>query len=196
MGGVTFREVMTGQLTAGETDPRAAYSGHGTSGIRLMATINIADLRTFFEDPTHSASMVADLDMPRIGGRLTNVTGRFGLFVPTGDARSTQMLYELPLTIEGREHFLRGVKNIRVAAPWRMWPATTTLLTTLHEGDTDVGKVVAAGILRIRPLGVIGMLSTLRGIGEHAVGYAGPVVEFLTFFVGGLFSTYVLRRRA
>jgi hypothetical protein len=194
--GVRFREEMAGQLTTGETDPIAGYRGRGTGAITMYAAIEIADVPAFIADPGHNAELTAEIDIPRLGGRFTSGVGHFGLFVPTEDARVTNMVYELPVVIDGEDHLLRGVKPIRVAAPWRLWPATTTLLTTLHQGDSAEGKVVAAGALRLGMKELVAMVRTMEGTADWAVERWWRVAQFLGFFTGGLVSTYLLRRRA
>lgn len=195
-GGVTFREVMSGQLMVGESDPSAGYRARGTAAIRVTATVTILDIDEFLRDPAHGAALSAELDVPRVAGPVQSTEGQFGLFVPTGDARTTHMRYELPLVVDGQPHLLQGIKTITPDAAWRLWHATTTLHTTLYDiSESDV-KIVAAGVLRLRPFGLLAMLKSMQGTGPRRSTRICSVAQFLSFFVGGLVSTYVLHRRA
>lgn len=197
MSGVTFREVMTGQLTLGTADPRAGYQNPNSVGFVVDATIDIPDLTAFLDDPNHRGGLFADVEVPRWGEQFgSRVGGAFGLFTPTEHARTTHMVYELPVTIDGRPHWIVGVKQIRVEAIWRLWPATTTLYTTVHEGRDSSGAVVGAGIVRLNLSGVLAMLATMRGTRARWPVRGWNVLRFLTFFTTGLVSTYLLRRRA
>jgi hypothetical protein len=195
-GGVTFREVMKGQLKLGETDPSTGYRGAGTAAITMTATVTIDDVRAFVRDPVHTAVLCADLDLPKIAGPTQSAAGRFGLFVPTADARTTQMRYELPLQVDGKPHLLRGIKTITPAGPWLLWRATTTLHATLHDVTDSDEQIVAAGILRLGPFGLLAMMRTMHGTGARPWVRTRSVAQFLGFFVGGLVSTYLLHRRA
>jgi hypothetical protein len=195
-GGVTFREVMSGQLTVGQSDPRAGYKQAGSSAVTMRATITIADVSAFVRDPGHCAQLCAELDLPRITGRVQSSAGHFGLFVPTSDARTTLMRYELRFEIGGKPHLLRGVKNCTAAPLWRLWRATTTLNTTLHDLSDSDERIVAAGIMRLGPVGLLAMLKTMHGIGTRPWVRIRSTAQFLGFFIGGLVSTYLLQRRA
>ncbi|KAA0017062.1 hypothetical protein [Antrihabitans cavernicola] len=184
--GLRFREVMTGQVTMGEKDPWVGYRSPASAAVTFTARITIEDIGTFLADPDHAAALSADLDVPRLGGRIASRGGVFGVFTPTDDARTTHIRYELPITIDDRPHWLHGVKVVTVAAPWRLWPATTTLLTFIHEGVDDSGAIVGAGVLKMGAGKLIRSVTTLRG----------AVAQYLSFFAGGLISTYLLRRRA
>lgn len=198
--GVRFDEVMTGRLALGETDPRAGYRSPGAVGVVLRCRIRIADVDAFLDDPAHGAELLGDVDIPVLGGRFESEAGRFGLFVPSGSARLTHMVYESRVVIDGRPHWFHGHKEIRVAGPWRLWPATTTLLVTLHDGageSEDAGPVVGAGVLRLRPTDFLSLLGSLRATGGATARRRWAARgRFTVFFAGGLVSTYLLRRRA
>ncbi len=196
MTGVEFREVMTGQITLGAADPWAGYRGSASVGVILNATVTIDSVKAFLADPRHPGVLTVDFVAPRWGEQIAGGTGQFGLFVPSGQARTTHMLYELPVVIDGRRYWLRGVKYVTVSGIWRMWSATTTLLTTVHAGDDNTGAVVGAGVLRLDLPGLFSMLGTMRGANGRWSNRVWAVARFLAFFAGGLFSTYVLRRPA
>ncbi|MFG1783113.1 hypothetical protein ACGFIU_11785 [Rhodococcus oryzae] len=196
VAGIRFGETMTGQITLGETDPRSGYRNPGAFGVVVRGTIHIEDLGAFLDDPRHEARLAGEVDIPSLGGRFESDSGRFGLFTPTEQARMTHMVYELGVDIGGVGHWFRGHKEIRVAGPWRLWPATTTLLVTLHEGDRE-GPVVAAGMLRLRLTAFTALLGSLTVTGGVSMWRRWATSgRFTAFFAGGLISTYLLRRRA
>jgi hypothetical protein len=213
MSGLTFREVMTGQLSLREPDPRKGYRKPGSVGIAFRARVEIADIAAFLADPQHPGVLITNVEVPRWGAQLPDATGRFALFAPvaaqpgcesfrspgtpkrlTADDRSrgTQMIYETPVLINGEPHRLCGVKELRIAGPWRLWPATTTLFVEVRQGADGVGAVVGSGILRLSLSGFVAMLATMRGTGGPLRQVA--VVRFMVFFVRGLVATYLLRR--
>ncbi len=203
--GVTFAERMTGLLSMGEKDPVAGYHAPGATGVVFDARVTIADLDAFLDDPGHVGALSAVVDIPRWGGRFTSGPGRFELFAPTDSARATRMSYSLPITVDGVAHTFAGSKTVRVGPPWRLWPDTTTLHTTVHEAPAVTGLAlvgepsgmpVAAGLMRITVPALFDMAGTVHGVGPGRLARAAAVSRFLGFFAGGLTSTYLLRRRA
>jgi len=56
VAGITFREMMAGGFTLGETDPLRGREKGKAAGTRLAmhATIDIRDIRAFVSDPQHA----------------------------------------------------------------------------------------------------------------------------------------------
>ncbi len=196
MTGVEFREVMTGQVTFGAVDPWAGYRASASAGVILEARVTIDNITEFIADPHHPGVLTVDFVAPRWGEQIAGGTGQFGLFVPSDQDRTRHMVYELPVVIDGRRYWLRGVKHVTVSGIWRMWSATTTLLATVHAGADNTGPVVGAGVLRLDLPGLLSMLGTMSGANGRWPSRVWAVTRFLAFFAGGLFSTYVLRRPA
>ena len=194
MSGMTFHEVMTGQLAKGVTDPRKGYRTRGSSGIALRARVDIDDIAAFLADPEHHGSLIAAFEIPRWGAQHASSKGDFNLFSPAGD-RASLMIYEAPILLDGVEHWLRGVKRVEVAGLWRMWPATTTLLVEVRTGKDGSGAVVASGVLRLNFSGLVASIASMRGAGGIWPFRHFAVVRYLTFFARALVSTYILRRR-
>ncbi|NMN98153.1 hypothetical protein [Antrihabitans stalactiti] len=194
MSGMTFHEVMTGQLAKGVTDPRKGYRTRGSSGIALRARIDIDDIAAFLTDTHHRGNLNAAFEIPRWGAQHATSKGDFNLFSPAGD-RASLMIYEAPILLDGVEHWLRGVKRVEIAGPWRMWPATTTLLVEVRTAKGGAGVVVASGILRLNVLGLVASIATMRGTGVVWPLRHFAVVRYLTFFAWALVCTYILRRR-
>ena len=194
MRGLTFHEVMTGQLSLRAPDPRKGYRQPGSVGIAFRAKIEIANIETFLTDPQHRGALTSNVEVPRWGAQSTDSEGLFGLFVPA-EPSMTHMIYQSPIMINGLPHRLCGVKELRVAGPWRLWPATTTLLVEVRQGADGAGAPVGSGILRLSLTGFVSMIATMRGTGGRWPLRHMAVVQFMIFFVRGLVATYLLGRR-
>jgi hypothetical protein len=198
--GLRFREVMTGMITKGATDPAEGYANPAAVGMVLQAAVTIPNLPEFLRDPNHGGTWEAGGDIPVWDGRITPAAdGDFGLFRRTiGPKRKAvrQMVYDTEITVAGQTYFLQGRKVIEPGPPWRVWHATTTLYVKIFERGSASGQPVAAGILRLSPMGFIRQLTTMRIIGRFGfvdkLSYLGM---FIKFFTGSLVRTYVFWRR-
>jgi cholesterol oxidase len=198
--GLRFREVMTGMITKGCTDPGEGYADPAAVAMTLRATVTIDCLPTFLRDPNHRATWEAGGDIPVWDGRITPAAdGDFELFRRTiGPNRKAlrQMVYDTEITLAGQTYLFQGRKVIEPGPPWRVWYATTTLYVKFFKRDDPSGQPVAAGILRLSPVGFIRQLTTMRVVGRFGLydklHYLGM---FMRFFAGSLVRTYVFRRR-
>lgn len=194
--GVSFREVMTGRITLGETDPVRGAANDAAFPVSLHGTIDIDDIRAFVRHPQHRAALAGHLEIQRLGGWFPAARGNFGLFSPTENPALTHMVYEMAVSIGGRPMWFKGRKHVRIAGPWALWPATTTLYVTLHDGQDDGAPVIGAGILRLGIPALISLLATLHATGcDHWWAKLRANARFLRFFGGQLVRTYLLRRR-
>lgn len=192
--GINFREVMTGRLTFGVTDPSAGYDTAAAVPFILNASINIRDVDQFVDDPTHAGELTGRLYSPRAGFYLPGVSGVFRLFSPSGDPALTYMIYELGYVRDGKPYYFAGRKLVRIGPPWRAWRETTTLHVTLHEKDA-AGPVVAAGMLRLNLFDLLALLGALNATGcETWPERWRAVMSFAGFFTRELWRTYVARR--
>jgi predicted patatin/cPLA2 family phospholipase len=195
--GVGFRETMRGRITEGEQDPVKGARGPAAIPVALHATINIDDVAAFARDPSHTGRLHGWLEAHRLGGWLPTADGRFGLFTPTADPDVSHMVYDLRLRVDGRDVYMRGRKHVALAFPWRLWPATTTLYVTLHEGRDEQGPIVAAGVLRLGVGALFALLSTLVATGcDRGSERRRAKRRFMTFFAANLARIYLARRRA
>jgi predicted patatin/cPLA2 family phospholipase len=193
--GLTFRETMTGRLTMGATDPRKGYDDPAAFPFVLHASIGIDDTKAFAADRTHSGELVGHLVSPRFGGLFSASRGVFQLFAPSGDPRTTWMVYAMGLRKDGKAYWFSGRKHVTIALPFRLWRATTTLHVTLHEGEDESGPVVAAGILRLGVFDLLALLGTVRATGCTTLGQRWrAIAAFVGFFARELTRTYLLRR--
>ena len=195
--GVHFRDVMTGRIALGETDPVSGARSDAAMPVALHAVIDIDDLGAFITDPDHLDGLSGHVEWHRRGGWLPVMNGRFGLFTPAADdPRLSYMIYGAAVKIAGKDHWLNGRKHVRTGRPWRLWKETTTLYVTLHEGRSGDGPVVGAGVLSLGPSALLSLLRTFR-----ATGCSGPwlrvknAVQFFGFFASALVHHYLLGRR-
>ena len=163
--GISFREVMRGNITLGETEPAKGFSSKAAVAVALHGAIGIDNIQDFVVDPQHQGDLCGHVECHRWGGWLPAARGQFGLFSPSSDPRLNYMVYRMEIRIDGKTHWFNGRKHVRIAGPWRLWPATTTLYVTLHEGSNETGPIVGAGILCLGVSDLVGLLRTLRATG-------------------------------
>ena len=193
--GIAFREVMTGRIAFGKTDPKEGYKDTAAVPMRLHGSINVRDISIFLKDPKHEGEIVGHLEIHKYGGWLPAMKGQFGLFTPSGDSTMAYMIYDMGVLIDGQEFWLHARKYVRIAMPWKLWPATTTLYITLHKGRDQTGKIVAAGILRLNVFNLLSLLSTFHATGCETQRHKLKAVwGFFRFFAGQLIRIYFLRR--
>ena len=107
------------------------------------------------------------------------------------------MLYELWFTDDqGRRRTLAGHKVIIDHAGLDLWRDTTTLYTKVLDGHLegsgkDSASVIAAGILRIKPMMFARQLTTFRSSGGTFAERAGAMSRFARLFTGALWDVYV-----
>jgi predicted acylesterase/phospholipase RssA len=195
--GVSFRETMAGGFMLGETDPlKGCAKGNANfTQLSMHATIDIRDIAAFVSDPQHQGAITGHIDFAPLGYQLLASHGVFKLFAPSGELGLRWMVYELGFQAQGKSYYLAGKKEVRVGSILRMWSATTTLFTTLYEGDDTTAPVVGAGVLS---LGVGELLKLGRTL--HATNTASlsqrirTVARFFSFFASALWQTYVRKK--
>jgi len=195
--GVQFREVMSGRVTFGETDPVKGYRSVAAMPVAIRATIDVEDMRAFVLDPSHLGDLTGHIEIHRRGGWLPVKRGVFGLFTPSGqDPKLSYMVYAASFEIDGELFWFNGRKHVRAGPPWRMWKETTTLYVTVHRGEDETGPVVAAGVLSLGVTALMALMGTFRATGvegrRQAMRTAGA---FFRFFARELVRNYVTRRR-
>ncbi|MDB5072170.1 MAG: patatin [Candidatus Eremiobacteraeota bacterium] len=194
--GIAFREVMHGYFTLGENDPvigekRGRAAG---SSIVLHAAITIHDLARFIGDPTHRGSLDGHLDVTGFGESLPTTRGVFNLFSPSNDASTKLMVYEAGFRHGGRDYYMAGKKLVKHHTVLKLWPDTTTLYIVLHEGRDASGPVAGAGVLHLNVMDLVRLLVGMHAIDTDAEHTTPDVTfEFLRFFLGELWATYIRR---
>jgi cholesterol oxidase len=198
-----FTEEMKGWFSFAESDfERGAEQGRA-DGASLMfhLTITTDDVRSFIDDPDHTARARGWVSSDVLGGRLPVERGIFNLFV-TEAPRARRMLYRLYFE-DGVGHplTLSGFKEIRGGGLTEVWPETSTLYTRILQGHVDEqaekgAGLVGCGILRILPHDFVRQLTTFRMRGGVIFGRLRALADFGRLFAGQLWVVFAWRRRS
>jgi predicted acylesterase/phospholipase RssA len=196
--GIGFRETMGGFFSLGATDPLAGakLGKESNTQVALHASIDIEDIAAFIADPQHVSGLSGHIDFAPMGMNIPASHGVFALFMPGDEPGLSWMVYELGFQHAGKDYYLAGKKEVRVASLLRMWPATTTLYTRLHEGCDASGPVVGAGVLTLGVSALMSLASTFHASNAPSIGASfNAISKFIGFFTRSLVSTYVMRRQ-
>jgi hypothetical protein len=187
--GITFKETMTGWFALDATEPGdgAARGQRARTRLALHGEVTIDDLEAFVADPQHGGRLTGTIDFRPLGAALAGTRGVFKLFSPAEQPDTRLMVYELAFTADGRPRYLAGRKIVHDDVGFDLWPDTTTLYTTLHEGADATGRVIGAGILRLGVRELMDLLSTLKPTGG---GDLKTVARFGRMFFGELWGLY------
>ena len=125
---------------------------------------------------------------------MVSTKGVFNLFSPTDDPKMKYMVYEMGFLAAGKAYYMAGHKSVKDAPMFDLWKATTTLYTTVHEGDDATGAVVAAGIISLGMGDLMAMIPTMHATNAaSAAEGAEAFAKFGKFFLGELWETYVAK---
>lgn len=195
--GIQFTESMKGFFgKAAEGNYQAGLEkgrAEGTS-FEFVLTVIADDVDRFLDEPEHEAGMVGTVRAPSLSEKPLTVTdGRFNLFVDVDDAPVTKkMIYNMTLTsVEGRRYRFSGYKTIRNDPGLDVWPDTTTLYITVHDGESEDSPVLGTGILKILPADFARQMTTMHANNAPGVVQAfGAVARFGRAFAGDLLEAY------
>ena len=192
-----FTERMSGFFSTVATADYAAGEARGKadgSTCEFVLTIVSEDLDQMLSDPTHPAGIYGTVTAPALSPDPMEVSGGlFNLFVENPDQAGVRnMRYRMLLhTTDGRELFFDGHKTIEPASIFRIWPATSTLYVTVHDGATDAFPVLGRGILHIALTDFVKQMTTMdvRNAPSMAARLEG-LARFGKLFAGTLWHTY------
>jgi cholesterol oxidase len=191
--GLTFAEAMSGTFALGATDPKDLDRPTVTlrAELAIHVTVHIDDMARFVADATHPGRLTGHVSSPLFGGDVPATHGVFNLFSPTDDPTRTHMVYELGFRHEGKAYYLAGHKEVRDDAGFDLWADTTTLFTTLHEGDDATGPIVGAGVLRLGASELMKLVRSMHATNTSSLAESARVIEqFGTFFMRSLWASY------
>lgn len=195
--GIRFTETMKGHFVADpdlDFDAAERVGRENDSKMAFVVTIESSDLDRFMEEPDHEARLVGTVTCPALSARpLTATDGRFNLFRRSDEQVQTRnMIYRMKLTTEeGRQFYLHGFKTIREGSVLSMWPETTTLYVTVHEGEHPDGPAIGKGVLHIEPVDFLHQLHTLTVTNApDAATRLRKSAEFGDFFAEALVDAY------
>lgn len=199
-----FTETMRGAMAFGTDDPeRGAREGAASrTDLAVRLTVGVGGVCRFLVDPSHEARLTGWVTSDALGGKLPIESGVFNLFVHQQNPDLRKMLYRVffrdraghMLTLTGE----KLVPRLPARHPWR---DTTTLFTRVlrgriePDGNADA-EVVAAGIIRITPSGLLRQLLTFRAFAPDRVRVlagCGLIARFFAFFIGTLARVYLRR---
>ena len=177
--GLQFTETMRGQLVG--------------KSCEFTLTITSDDLDAMLTDERHEARIVGTVTAPALSPEPLGARGAFNLFVRDLTQVNTRLMrYRMTLTAEeGRQFFFDGTKVIHNDPGFDLWADTTTLSVTVHEGTDDRGRIVATGVLKIRPDDLMKQLSTIQVL--HAATPSQRLegqAKFARFFAGALAEVF------
>lgn len=196
--GLMFRETMMGYFSMDEHTPKEGEQlgkRHHTT-LSMHASISIPDLDAFVADPEHKGQISGHIDFAPFGLSISATHGQFRLFSPSGIDGLKYMVYELGFELSGKPYYLAGKKHVRNGNVFKVWPDTTTLYCTLHEGDDESGAVVGAGILHLGVGDLFRLGLTLHTRNTPSFGSKLKTLkQFFGFFTTQLINTYIKRRK-
>ena len=192
--GIAFEETMAGGFALGEKDPKAGRERGEAEGIVLAmhAKVEIPDIDQFIDNPDHLGKLSGTVDFPPFTNSMVAPSGVFNLFSPSNDPSCKLMVYELAFEHNTKSYYLAGKKEVRDAMVTKMWTATTTLYTQLHEGDSKDDPIIGAGVLTLGMRQLIELVTTMRTTNSVSpMDTTEALTKFGRFFMGDLWGSYV-----
>ncbi len=191
-----FTEEMSGHVGAGSTQYGSGEAAGKANNEPMLVhlTIKIADVEAFIGGPQHEGAIEGFIDSPIVGGRLAVERGTFNLLVDHAVQNRKEMKYRVFCTqANGRKITLSGFK--RVEEDQDPWTATTTLLTSVYEGEIGPGGesnsiVIGRGIIRISFFQFLQQLTTFRVEGPDDHARLEALNRYGVLFLGKLWDVY------
>lgn len=195
--GVQFTERMHGYFSTSDKNDyqRAAQLGREEgSTLEFVLTISVEDLEKAMSNPEHEYHMAGSVIAPVLSKNALTVTqGTFNLFTVDPDhVGTTNMRYRMRLTGEsGKVYYFEGFKVVHDDPGADLWADTTTLYTTVYEGENASGPVAGKGILRISPDDFARQLTTMKVTNASNLQQRlEATAKFGRHFAKALFDTY------
>jgi hypothetical protein len=168
-----FREHVSGWISFDARDYNTAVvdGRRARNRCALDLTIEIDDLDRFLHGPVTPGRLGGAVRCPALGGELEIEDGTFNLFVRAPDARRRRVLYRgFASDRHGRPLTVSAFKLIEDDPNHDVWRDCSRLLTRILAGHVshsseqdDDPRVVATGVLVMRPLRFLRTVLTMRG---------------------------------
>ncbi|AMX59601.1 alpha/beta fold hydrolase [Leptospira borgpetersenii serovar Hardjo-bovis] len=195
--GIEFTECMKGFFsTQSKEDTERGYQigKDESSSIEFLLTIRSENLEEMVGNPNHKATLFGTVKAPFISKDVITVTGgEFLLFISREDRVETRnMVYRMILnTEEGKKYLFAGVKLIQDDGLTNVWRDTSTLYTTIYDGETESSPVFGKGILHILPEDFAKQMTTMKVINSKSIiDEVKGLAKFGSFFAGVLYDVY------
>jgi hypothetical protein len=193
-----FTEEMKGYVTPGESDyDRGFETGRERDNFLMVhLTIKIDDVDHFVSDQRHEAAAEGYLRCATLGGALPVELGVFNLFVDEIDPPRKRMLYRLFLRgAAGESLTMTGFKEVKDDPGFDVLRDNTTLFTRILRGHVSAAEethaeAVASGIIQVRPLDALKLMTTFKADGPTAMAKAAAGAKFGKLFLGNLWDVY------
>lgn len=191
-----FTEEMSGFVGSGSTQYGAGEAAGRANNepLKVHLTIDVADLDAFIVSPQHEASLSGWVESPIVGGRAVVESGKFNLLVDNQNPTRKEMKYRVFCKRpNGTKFTLSGFK--KVEGDTDVWTATTTLLTSVYEGEVGPGGennavVIGRGIIKIGLFDFLQQLTTFRVEGPTPAARLQALTRFGGLFMGKLWDVY------
>jgi len=194
--GIGFTETMKGFWQPGGSDYQESYDIGKKGDIPIQFTLQVIsdDLEEILNNPKHDADISGTVEIPELSPDPMTITdGTFNLFIEVpGEVETKHMTYRMKLTSEeGKTYFFHGFKEIKDDGLIHVWRDTSTLYTTIYEGDSAEGKELGKGILHIKPKDFMVQMTTMK-----VYNSSGPketvsaLARFGKYFAGTLWDIY------
>jgi cholesterol oxidase len=201
--GIGFTETMKGYFSTSfdtgdsleiyQTAENSARAANSTMEFTL--TVHSDNLDEMIKSPQHAAQMIGTLEASALSAEPLSVSnGVFNLFVVYPETPDTRhMVYKMNLHSEsGEQFYFSAYKVIHDSVDvLRIWPETSTLYVTVHQGDSEQGAVLGKGILHIQPKDFAKQMTTLQvSNAKNREEKLKAEVKFGKYFAGVLWQTY------
>jgi predicted acylesterase/phospholipase RssA len=191
-----FTEEMSGFVGAGSTQyAEGEAAGRAKNQpLKVRLTIQVANVDHFIVSPQHEGSLSGWVESPIVGGRAAVESGQFNLLVDNQNVDRKEMKYRVICKRQnGPRYTLSGFK--KVESDTDVWTATTTLFTSVYEGEVAAGGennavVIGRGLIRIGFVQFLQQLTTFRVEGPTPAARLQALSQFGVLFMGKLWDVY------
>jgi cholesterol oxidase len=194
--GMRFTETMKGFVSTKVTDDFQKGFDQGTadnSTFEFTLTVISDDLNDILDNPDHPARLVGTSTAPVLSAKPMTGEGQFQLLVTDPTRVNTRLMtYAMKMTSEeGKTYFLDGTKIISDDGLLNIWRDTSTLFTTIYDGDSTAAPVLAKGILHIEVADFMRQMTTMQITNAPTVQDSlTGLIRFGAFFGQSLFDVY------